>query len=272
MMDTLTKRFPHILFEGCAAGGNRFDLGILCYFPQIWGSDDTDALYRVHGQTGYSYGYPLSTVTAHVSAAPNHQTLRTTPLTTRFAVASFGVCGYECNLCDMSREDLAEIKEEIRLYKEWREVLQKGRFYRGRNGNIHEWTCVSRDGSRAVGMLMQELVQPNTQYEEYHAKGLVPGYRYHFYNRSLQYNIRLFGDLVNSATPFHIKPDSFLHRMIARFVRMPGEVEDYSAAGDALMQAGVKLSQAFSATGYNEKTRFFQDFSARLYFMEKEKS
>ena len=87
-MKELTGRFPNILFEGCAAGGNRFDLGILCYFPQIGASDDTDAVYRVNGQTGYSYGYPLSTVSAHVSACPNHQTLRVTPLSTRFAVAA----------------------------------------------------------------------------------------------------------------------------------------------------------------------------------------
>ena len=91
MMHTLTARFPHILFEGCASGGNRFDLGILCYFPQIWASDDTDAFYRVHGQTGYSYGHPMSVDTAHVSAYPNHQTLRKTPMASRFQVAAFGV-------------------------------------------------------------------------------------------------------------------------------------------------------------------------------------
>ncbi|MBR2046924.1 MAG: alpha-galactosidase, partial [Agathobacter sp.] len=95
MCDTLMKRFPHILFEGCASGGNRFDLGILCYFPQIWASDDSDAVYRVNGQTGYSYGYPMSTVSAHVSDCPNHQTLRKTPMASRFQVAAFGVLGYE---------------------------------------------------------------------------------------------------------------------------------------------------------------------------------
>jgi alpha-galactosidase len=80
VMEELTKRFPDILFEGCASGGNRFDLGMLCYFPQIWGSDNTDAICRVKMQTSYSYGYPLNTVGAHVSACPNHQTLRSTPL------------------------------------------------------------------------------------------------------------------------------------------------------------------------------------------------
>lgn len=89
-MRELTKRFPDILFEGCSAGGNRFDLGILCYFPQIWASDNTDALCRTQIQYNYSYGYPLSCISAHVSASPNHQTLRNMPIETRFAVAAFG--------------------------------------------------------------------------------------------------------------------------------------------------------------------------------------
>ncbi len=270
MMRTLTERFPHILFEGCAAGGNRFDLGMLCYFPQIWASDDTDALYRVNGQTGYSYGYPMSTVSAHVSSCPNHQTLRVTPLTTRFAVAAFGVCGYECNLCDMKKEELEEIRLQIALYKEWREVLQMGHFYRGRNGNIHEWTCVSEDQSKAVGMIMQELVVPNTQFEQYFAKGLAEEKTYHFYNRKLKYDLKLFGDLVNTAAPIHVKQDSLVHNTLARFVKMPGESEEYTASGDVLMEGGVKLKQSFGATGYNEETRFFQDFGARLYFMEEQ--
>lgn len=270
MMEALTARFPHILFEGCAAGGNRFDLGILSYFPQIWASDNTDAVYRVNGQTGYSYGYPMSTVSAHVSSCPNHQTLRVTPLTTRFCVAAFGVCGYECNLCDLKKEELEEIRLQIALYKEWREVLQKGRFYRGRNGNLHEWTCVSGDQSRAVGMLMQELVTANTQFEQYFPKGLRGDRRYHFYNRNLKYDLRLFGDLVNTVSPVHVRQDSLLHNALAKFVKMPGEQEDSVVPGDSLMEAGVKLRQSFGATGYNEETRFFQDFGARLYFMEAE--
>ena len=104
-MKELTERFPEILFEGCSAGGNRFDLGILSYFPQIWASDDTDALCRAEIQNGYSYGYPMSVVSAHVSSCPNHQTLRVTPLETRFHVAAFGLCGYECNLGDMKEEE-----------------------------------------------------------------------------------------------------------------------------------------------------------------------
>ncbi|MDD6195118.1 MAG: alpha-galactosidase, partial [Lachnospiraceae bacterium] len=131
----LTESFPEILFEGCASGGNRFDLGMLCYFPQIWASDNTDAVSRLTIQDGYSYGYPMSVVSAHVSSCPNHQTLRVTPLASRFAVASFGVLGYECNLCDASKDDLEEIKKQIAVYKQYRDVWQWGDFYRVAAGN-----------------------------------------------------------------------------------------------------------------------------------------
>ena len=267
LMKTLTERFPHILFEGCASGGNRFDLGILCYFPQIWASDDTDAIYRAKGQTGYSYGYPMSVVTAHVSACPNHQTLRMTPLATRFNVAAFGVLGYECNLCDMKKEEVAEIKEQIALYKKWREVLQFGTFYRGRSGKLHEWTCVSPDKSKAVGMIVQELVEPNTHFEQYFAKGLDENKKYHFYNIEKKRDVKPFGDLLNTISPVHIKYDSLVHKAIDKFVKMPGEKEDYTSYGNVLM-SGVKLQSAFGGTGYNENTRYFQDFESRLYFME----
>ena len=269
MMHTLTARFPHILFEGCASGGNRFDLGILCYFPQIWASDDTDAIYRAKGQTGYSYGYPMSTVTAHVSACPNHQTLRMTPLATRFNVAAFGVLGYECNLSDMKKEEVDEIKEQISLYKKWREVLQFGRFYRGRSGNLYEWTCVSKDQSKAVGMIVQALVEPNSHFEQYFAKGLDADKKYHFYNIERKRHVKPFGDLVNMIAPVHVKYDSLLHRTIDKFVKMPGEVEDYTTFGDVLM-SGVKLNSAFGGTGYDEHTRYFQDFESRMYFMEEQ--
>lgn len=267
MMDELTKRFPEILFEGCASGGNRFDLGILCFFPQIWASDNTDAVYRVNGMNGYSYGYPMSVMGAHVSSCPNHQTLRITPLETRFAVATFGVLGYECNLCDMKKEDLEEIRKQIALYKEWRNVLQYGTFYRGRNAKIHEWTCVSEDKRQAVGMIMQELTQPNHPTGQYFPKGLDASTRYEFMNRSMRYNILGFGDLVNTVSPVHINQDSLVHQVLAKCVTMPGETESYRASGSVLM-AGVKLAQGFAATGYSEETRYFPDFASRMYFMQ----
>ena len=269
MLKTLNERFPEILFEGCASGGNRFDLGMLCYFPQIWASDDSDAIYRVEAQTGYSYGYPMSTVTAHVSDCPNHQTLRVTPLHTRFHVAAFGVLGYECHLGQMSRGDVKEIREQIALYKQWREVLQYGTFYRGRSGdNIYEWTCVSPDKKKAVGMILQVLVNPNTSFETYQPKGLDSRTKYHFTNRQLEFNLKEFGSLINHVSPISIRQNSFLHNVASAFIKMKGETEDFVGNGELLMNGTVKLKQAFSATGMAGDLRYFKDFASRMYFME----
>ena len=282
-MKVLTEQFPEILFEGCAAGGNRFDPGILCYFPQIWASDDTDALCRAEIQTGYSYGYPQSVISNHVSSCPNHQTLRVTPLETRFQVAAFGIMGYECNLKEMKKEEREAIKQQIILYKKWRKTLQFGNFYRGRsfpdsdgsgsvlagiNGNVTEWTIVSEDQKQAVGLYLQKMVQPNTQYDVYYAKGLSEEIQYHFYNRRLQHNINEFGDLVNSVAPVHVRQGSLAHQLIAKFVKLDGEIDDVTAYGDTLMYNGVKLKPAFGGTGFNDQVRHFPDFASRMYFME----
>ncbi len=268
--DVLFEKFPHILFEGCSSGGCRFDLGMLCYFPQIWASDNTDALCRVKMMTNYSYGYPMSTVSAHVSACPNHQTLRITPLETRFNVAAFGVLGYECNFCDMSKEEMEAVKAQIALYKQWRHTMQYGQFYRGRNNNLHEWCVVSEDKRHAAGLLMHELVLPNFASHRFFAKGLDPKKTYRFTNRSLKHNIKAFGDLVNAVAPVHIKTDSLMQDILAHFVKMDGENENYLVGGDLLMHSGIALKQAFASTGYNDNVRFFPDFSSRIYFMEEE--
>ena len=268
LVRTLTEKFPEILFEGCASGGCRFDLGALCYFPQIWASDDTDPAMRAKIQQGYSYGYPASVMTAHVSSSPNHQTLRETPLDTRFHIAAFGTLGYELNLNDLGKKELEEIREQIALYKEWRDVFQYGDFYRGRFGNLVEWTVVSSDKKRAVGMLFQNQAEANHPFEMYKAKGLDPQARYHFYNIAKRHDIRDFGDLVNTASPIHIRQGSLIHNMAAKFVTMPGEQEDITTTGAVLMNAGVKLKSAYCGTGYDENTRYFADFSSRMYFME----
>ena len=293
VMRELTGKFPEILFEGCASGGNRFDLGILSFFPQIWASDDTDALCRSEIQNGYSYGYPMSTVTAHVSDCPNHQTLRRTPIETRFNVASFGVLGYECNLCDMSKDDIEAVRAQIAMYKEWREVMQFGRFYRISSvndsrscggdlpvghgisalepvpGNEISWTVVSEDKAKAVSMTMQILTHPNAQWCVLKPMGLDPDSKYHLEGRDLKFDLRDFGGLVNYVAPFHVKQDGFIHNLIAKFYKMKAESEKHDMYGDAMMYAGVHLRSAFASGGYNENMRYYPDFGSRIYTIEK---
>lgn len=278
VMKRLTERFPDILFESCASGGNRFDLGMLCYFPQVWSSDNTDAICRAEIQNGYSYGYPLSVMGAHVSACPNHQTLRTVPLSTRFNVAAFGLLGYECNLKEMSRETLYAMKEQISLYKKWRDVFQYGDFYRisqNHNDSVLKpgkagtgWMVVSPDKKRAVAMVLRNFVVPNDSYFTFHAKGLEEDTLYHFYNVPEKVDIRNFGSLVNMISPVHIKQDGLIHNVIAKVYKMEGETEDYSAYGSTLMYSGIVLHQNFAGTGFDDTVRYYPDFGSRMYFIE----
>ncbi|MCR5607846.1 MAG: alpha-galactosidase [Lachnospiraceae bacterium] len=275
VIDTITGRFPNILFEGCCAGGNRFDLGILCYMQQIWASDNTDAICRAKIQTGYSYGYPMSVLGSHVSGCPNHQTLRNTSIETRFNVAAFGMLGYECNLSDLSDEDKNAIKEQIKYYKEIRKDMQFGDFYRISTGEsndyqsgIYKWITVSKDKNTAYGMILQEKVIPNTAYAVFEGRGLNEETIYEFSNRTLKYNVKEFGDLINTVAPVHIKQNSMMHNLVAKFVKMDGEQENYKVSGGLLCNAGIRLKQGFCATGYNENVRYFPDYASRLYSMK----
>ena len=285
IMKTLTKAFPAILFEGCASGGNRFDLGILSYFPQIWASDDSDAIARVQIQEGYSYGYPQSTFTAHVSDVPNHQTLRRAPLETRFNVAASGLLGYECNLSDLSSEELEVIKDQVSIYKKWRSVLQYGDYYRikgfkdsedkdvleGDDGIDAGWIIVSPDKEKAVCVVLQQLVRPNTMWLKLKPKGLDKHKTYRIRSRVFNTNIKDFGGLVNYVAPVHVKQDGAIHNILAKFVKLKTEMEDHLMSGSALMNAGVRLKPAFSGCGYSTEMRFYPDFASRMFFIEEEK-
>ena len=282
LMDTLVQRFPHILFEGCASGGHRFELGILSYFPQIWASDDSDAVARIQIQNGYSYGYPQSVIGAHVSGCPNHQTLRNTPLATRYAVASFGVLGYEANLSDKSKEELLEMKAQIAVYKTWRKVLQYGQWYR-LGGSVLErdrayhhnfdkdlvkWMVVSEEEDRAVVVTVQGQVTPHFGHHILKTKGLKEDAMYHCYNIPVKHDLHRFGELVNMVAPIHIKQDSFLHDTLAKFIKMDGAVEDYTVSGSLLNHGGIHLAYTFAGTGYNAGTDLYQDYDAMTYYIE----
>lgn len=153
LLERLTTEFPDILWEGCAGGGGRFDMGMLYYTPQIWCSDNTDAIDRVHIQYGTSFAYPLCTMGSHVSAVPNHQTGRAVDMTTRGVVAMTGAFGYELDLGKLSEEGRAQIKEQIAFYHKTASLLQGGRYYRLSNPFAEEysaWMVVDDEKSRAL--------------------------------------------------------------------------------------------------------------------------
>lgn len=153
LLERLTEDFPEVLFEGCSGGGGRFDAGMLFYCPQIWCSDDTDAYERCFIQYGTSFFYPVSAVGSHVSAVPNHQTGRTTPLKTRGIVAMAGSFGYELDLNCLTGEEKAEVAEQVRKYKGYRKLIHDGRYYRLSNpfaDGMSAWSWVSEDRKQAL--------------------------------------------------------------------------------------------------------------------------
>ena len=130
LVEFLTSKHENILFESCSGGGGRNDLGMMRYFPQVWASDNTDAIARLPIQYGSSYLYPTISMGAHVSAVPNHQMGRITPLETRGDVAMMGNLGYELDLTSLTQEEKAVIATQIAHYKDIRPVVQFGQQYR----------------------------------------------------------------------------------------------------------------------------------------------
>ena len=165
VLEAVTAAFPEVLFESCSGGGGRFDCGMLCYMPQTWTSDDTDAYERIRIQYGTSMVYPCSAMGAHVSAVPNHQTGRVTPFKTRCEVALGGNFGFELDLSRISQEDMATAREAVARVKRLRGVLQRGSYSRlvspFENRNFAAWQYVSEDGVRAVLCMYQPHVEPN---------------------------------------------------------------------------------------------------------------
>jgi alpha-galactosidase len=181
ILGALEERFPELLIEGCSGGGGRFDAGMLYYSPQIWCSDNTDAIDRLAIQYGTSFGYPASTVGAHVSACPNHQTGRVTPLATRAAVAMAGTFGYELDPAKLSAEEREEIRRQTAAYHEDAPLIQDGLYYRLSDPASElccAWAIVSESGDRCLlsavlqngrGYLPAIYVKP---------RGLTPGALY----------------------------------------------------------------------------------------------
>jgi alpha-galactosidase len=153
------------LIETCSSGGGRFDPGMLYYSPQIWTSDDTDAIERLKIQCGTSIVYPFSSMGSHVSAIPNHQTNRMTELSTRGLVAFAGTFGYELDLNKLSDTEKEEIKRQVKLYKQHYDIINYGYYYRIENpygnSNFSAWCFVSEDQSELLFECVQIRSVPN---------------------------------------------------------------------------------------------------------------
>lgn len=182
LYEKLIRAFPDILFESCASGGARFDAGMLFYAPQAWCSDNTDGADRVFIQYGTSYGYPIASIGAHVSAVPNQQTGRTVPIKFRADVACFGTFGYELDLNHISEEEFCEVKEQIAFMKEHRQLLQFGKFYRlvsPFETDINAWMVVSEDQKRALAGVYTMRANVNGLNGRIRLKGLDENKLYH---------------------------------------------------------------------------------------------
>lgn len=273
VMDTLTKRFPEILFESCASGGNRADLGMLCYMPQFWASDNTDNFDRVRIQEGTLTCYPPSTMGAHVSTSPNHQTFRTTTIDNRFNTACIGAFGYELDLSALNRVDRNAVKQQIEWYKKYRKTLQFGTYYRLKSIFTHgksSWIAVNSDKTQAVANVTNGIAVTIPPQEKLVTRGLDDNTNYLAQTRQQNFNVKLFGTMINHISPVKIKQDGKLQQLIDNNIAIKSEVQSYTVSGRALNNSGMKLNCQWGSTGYNSDTRIMLDFGSRLYTFDKQ--
>ena len=266
LYDVLRRIFeprPHILLENCSSGGNRFDLGVLCFGPQVWCSDNTDPIERQTIQGNLSYLYPQSTFGAHVSAAPHAQTLRQTPLSTRGNVSFFGCLGYELDLKHLLKLEKEQIAEQVAFYKRYRSVFQFGKFSRLKNG----WQVC--DGKTALAAVFRVFVPAAPPYETLRLKGLDKDKIYSFQSYEQKLRVGQFGSLVKHVAPVDLNPNGLILRAVDRRITLPDGAQQLSAGGGALM-AGVRLLPLFRGTGYDANQRTLTDFGSELYVIEEE--
>ena len=267
LYDVLRRIFcprPGVLLESCSNGGNRFDLGMLCFSPQVWASDDTDPIERLEIQSGLSYLYPPSAMGAHVSAAPHQQTLRNTPLSTRFNVAAFGCLGYELDLRWLNRKEREEVREQIAWYKAHRRTLQYGRFRRfaPAKDNKYHWQ-VSGEGEHICGFF-QTLAHAAEGGDILPVAGLEPEKEYSFETKPQNIYVKQLGGLTKHVLPVELNPDGFLLRMANRLYALRDGQQSLRARGDMLM-AGVRLHSQFRGAGYTGEIRMLGDYGSQLY-------
>lgn len=272
ILSELTAKFPQILFEGCASGGNRFDLGVLRYMPQIWCSDNTDSFDRVKIGEGTLCAYPQSTMGSHVSASPNHQTLRQSTIDNRFNTACLGAFGYELDLTQLNKADLASVKAQVEWYKTYRHTLQFGTYRKLKSvfcGNKASWEVVSADKSQAVVNLTNVVAETVPSQQTLHIPCLDAQSTYKVENRVQTFSLKSFGGLINAISPVKLNEEGKLVDIAAALFPLKSEKIGYTASGDVLSKCGIKLNQEWSSTGYNGETRVMFDFGSRLFAVDK---
>ena len=272
VLDNIFYQRPHVLLESCSSGGNRFDVGMLCYSPQIWSSDDTDPIERLKIQGGLSYLYPPSTMGAHVSSAPHQQTLRETPLSTRFNVAAFGLLGYEMNLKYLTNLEKKEIQEQIAFYKKHRQLLQYGTFSRLNSPKDNKvlWQVVSPNQSEAIAGFFQTFAKASEGYDYLRVIGLDADKNYQIQTKPQNLYVKRFGELVKHIMPVDLNPNGFILRTANKVHKLNDAVESYSGDGQ-LLQHGILLNNQFVGSHYNEQTRLLGDFGSNLYVVQEVK-
>jgi alpha-galactosidase len=258
------EKHPNVLLESCSSGGNRFDLGMLCFSPQIWTSDDTDARERLDIQRGIYCFYPPSTVSSHVSMTPNQQTLRSAPLASRFNVAAFGVLGYELDFGELTPDERKQIKSQIDFYKAHRKTLQYGHIYRyfPKMGERESWQI---EGEKEIIAAIYNL--------DYHTSPardilrILPakiGKRYFMQSVRAHLRIARFGSLIKHISPVNIRSDGAIMRFADRHFSLVDGEESYICSGEALA-GGIPLAMQYSGTGYNPDIRVLGDFGSTMY-------
>ncbi len=252
---------PRVLLESCSSGGNRFDLGMLCFGPQIWCSDNTDPIERITIQENLSYLYPQSTFGAHVSAAPHAQTLRNTPLCTRGNVSFFGCLGYELDLKHLLGIEKKQISEQIVFYKKYRRVFQFGKFYRLKNG----WQVT--EGKTTLAAVFRKILPAAPGYEKLRLKNLDKTKVYTFSTFAQKLRVGQFGSLVKHVVPVNLNPNGFILRTADKFVTLPDGNLEFKASGGAF-SAGIMLLPLFRGTGYDKNQRTLTDFGSELFIIE----
>lgn len=268
LLNQLTTRFPNLWIESCSSGGNRFDLGMLSYTPYIWASDNTDPIERLKIQSGLSYFYPPACISAHVSLAPHAQTLRHSPLSTRFNVAAMACLGYELNLKYLTPAELNQIKQQIELYKTYQKVFQYGQFYRFNNPNPHRhYWQVSYEHTHIVG-LYQKGSSASPEPDVLNVKALDPQSTYTVKSIQQTLPIQQFGHLIAHALPIKLNPNGYIIHTISKYKQLENATESYTVSGAVLLQ-GLPLKQQFSGTYYNAETRILGDYGSQLYVIQK---